>query len=73
MGMFDKLKNIFKKEEEPKEHPKVDGKRNVERCCDICGEEIGAERYSYQQGHYFHKKCYKKAKKQALAGKSIHG
>jgi hypothetical protein len=82
MGLFNKIKNIFKKEESLKEevipqdklvHQKIDGKRDLDFSCNVCTNRIGAERYTYRNGLYFHKNCFKRAMRNVMAGKSING
>jgi len=58
-----------KQTEQPidEQKPQVkDGQKYINEECSFCHKVVGFDRYSYQAGHYFHKKCYKKAKKLAF-------
>jgi phage FluMu protein Com len=79
MGLFNKIKEVFggKKEESifktsPETEEKLshvkEGRRFLEKTCPVCKQTIGQERFTYQAGNYFHKKCYKQALKMAMSG-----
>jgi len=69
------LKKLFRKKQKETQEEIVEEPRDVqvqevpktkERECEICHEEIlQDERYTKQQGHYYHKKCWKLAEKMA--------
>jgi len=68
------LKNLFSKKEkvtEPEVHPDIkefgrmlDG---TEDMCEYCRRPIfrDTEKWTKMQGHYFHRHCWKKGKKEA--------
>jgi len=55
--MFKVIKNLFSKK---KSYVNSEGKRNNSNPCEYCGEELGAERFSFHKGMHFHSRCIKK-------------
>jgi len=79
MGLKTFLSSVFSKpkpieeeivEEVQEEVPETDvpQKRNCEYPCELCNKIIGPDRYKKLQGHWFHKKCFKKQQKKVLNG-----
>ena len=73
MGLLSFFKRKPKEEvtetEDVADKQEVTPKRNCEHDCEICNKQIGADRYKKLQGHWFHKKCFKKKQKEAFNGK----
>ena len=76
MSFFQKIKDLFKKEQKIEEKPAV-AEIPVEKeeesigICAICGSSIFADESSnHFQGKLVHKRCFKRIKKEALSGKN---
>jgi hypothetical protein len=69
MGFF---KNLFKrKEKEPTPEPELEVTDNTIQCAYCHGQILDHEKRSKIKGQRFHKRCYKKLKKETL--KNLYG
>lgn len=76
MKIFQKIKDLFKKEQKIEEKPAV-AEIPVEKeaesigVCAICGKGIFENESSKKfQSNLIHKRCFKRVKKEALSGKN---
>lgn len=76
MKLFEKVKSFFSKKEEKVEEaleiPQIKAEKPLEEVCAVCHGNIAQDEKTRKLNQFMlHKRCFKRVKKEMLAGKSF--